>query len=77
MEDEFIVAIRKIIEENITKTVEIKIEQEVENFRQRLESEKEQFITETMKGIKIYQQQEGFDIGVNYKIILENVYRPK
>lgn len=40
MEDEFIVAIRKIIEENITKTAEIKIEQEVENFRQRLESEK-------------------------------------
>ena len=77
MEDEFIVAIRKIIEENITKTAEIKIEQEVENFRDRLESEKEQFITEIMKGIKIYRQQEGFDIGVNYKIILENVYRPK
>ena len=54
-----------------------KLIQEVENFRQRLESEKEQFITEIMKGIKIYRQQEGFDIGVNYKIILENVYRPK
>ncbi len=75
MQDQIVTVIKKTVEENIRETVEEEINKEVENFRQKLEDKKEQYIAEIMNGIAIYHQQNIGSMSMDYKIIFENRWR--
>lgn len=64
-------SVEKLIKANITN----EIEEEVERFRRKLESRKDQYIAEVMKGIRMYHERDMLSNGMNYKIIFENVVR--
>ena len=47
----------------------------VNEFKRELEDRKDNYIAEVMKGIRIYHERDFGSMGVNYKILFENVYR--
>lgn len=76
MEEKFIEhGIKCSLKQIITDKVNKEIEEEVEKFRRKLEDRKDNYISEIMKGIRIYHERDMGSLGVNYKIVFENVYR--
>ena len=60
----------------ITKSVDDEIEKKVKEFHQQLVDRKDQYISEIMKGIRIFHEQGFYDTpSINYKIIFENITR--
>ena len=76
MEEQFIEEIlKKNIKAIISEKIDNEIKQKVENFRIELEDRKDNYIAEVMKGIRIYHERDMGSMGINYKIVFENVYR--
>ena len=76
MEEKFLEEMLKMDIEQIVKAkVEEEIKQKVEEFRTELEDRKDNYISEIMKGIRIYHERDMGSMGINYKIVFENVYR--
>lgn len=75
MEDIIEYRIKEIILKNVQEKVDNEINKEVEKFRKKLEDRKDNFISEVIKGIRIYHEQEMNGMGINYKIVFENIYR--
>lgn len=76
MEEKFI---EQILKDSVEKIVSEKIEQEIaskiQTFKRELEDRKDQYIAEVMKGIRIIHERDMMSMGINYKIIFENVVR--
>lgn len=66
-------AIKDSVEKLVSANIENAIEEKVKEFREKLEYNKDRYIAEVMKGIRIYQEQETGTRTMNYKIIFENV----
>lgn len=76
MEERYIEqALKNSVETLIKANITNEIEEEVERFRRKLESRKDQYIAEVMKGIRMYHERDMMSNGMNYKIIFENVVR--
>jgi hypothetical protein len=74
MKEEFIEnAIKDSVGKLVSANVENAIEEKIKEFREELEYNKDRYIAEVMKGIRIYQEQEIGTRTMNYKIIFENV----
>lgn len=74
MKEEFIEnAIKDSVEKLVSDNIENAIEEKVKEFREELEYNKDRYIAEVMKGIRICQEQEIGTRTMNYKIIFENV----
>ena len=58
-----------LIEDKVKK----EIEEEVEKFREKLESRKDEYIAEIMKGIRVSHQFDPAMHGINYRIVFDNV----
>lgn len=76
MEENFIengikISVKEIVKSRINEEINKKVEQ----FRRELEDRKDDYIAEIMKGIRIYHERDMYSMGMNYKIIFENVYR--
>ncbi len=67
--------IKKIIEEKMQEEIQSKIEVETQKFHRELTERKDQYISEIMNGIRIYQERDSQSLGMNYRIIFENVVR--
>lgn len=67
--------IKEQVKNVISVRIEIEIERQVERFRKKLEDRKDDYIAEVMKRIRIYHERDTMSMGMNYKIIFENVYR--
>ena len=66
-------AIKDSVEKLVKANIENAIEEKVEEFREELEYNKDKYIAEVMKGIRIYHEQEIGTRTMDYKIIFENV----
>ena len=76
MEEKFLgEMLKKNMEQIVRAKVEEEIKQEVEKFVYKLESRKDEFIAEIMKGIRIYHERDNGSLGMNYKIIFENIVK--
>lgn len=65
--------LNKVIKANLEYKINNLIEKETEKFRTQLICEKDQYISEIMKGIRIAHER---NIGcMNYKIIFENIQK--
>lgn len=74
MKEEFIEnAIKDSVEKLVSANIENAIEEKVKEFREELEYNKDRYIAEVMKGIRICHEQEIGTRTMNYKIIFENV----
>lgn len=76
MEENFIengikISVKQIVSEKIQQ----EIDKKVESFKRELEDRKDNYISEVMKGIRIYHERDERSLGINYKIIFENVVR--
>ena len=76
MEEKFIENEIKIsVKEIVRSKIDEEIDEKVEKFRRELEDRKDDYIAEVMKGIRIYHERDIGSMGINYKIVFENVYR--
>lgn len=75
MEDYIEFGIKCSVKQIITEKVQEEIDKKVEQFRTELEDRKDNYISEIMKGIRIYHERDMGSMGINYKIVFENVYR--
>lgn len=76
MEENFIENIlKKSVKAIVSEKIDKEIKEKVNNFRNELEDRKDYYISEVMKGIRIYHEKDIGSLGINYKIIFENVYR--
>jgi len=66
-------AIKDSVEKLVSANIENAIEEKVKEFREELEYNKDRYIAEVMKGIRIYHDQEIGTRTMDYKIIFENV----
>lgn len=76
MEEKFIEnGIKISVKEIVRAKIDEEIEKKVKQFKRELEDRKDNYIAEVMKGIRIYHERDIGSMGVNYKILFENVYR--
>lgn len=66
-----IIATKKLIQDQVDK----EIENEVYKFRQELESRRDDYVAEIMKGIRFAHQYNDTEYCMEYKIIVENTTR--
>lgn len=66
-----IISVRDVIRAKVDE----EIDEEVNKFRERLESRRDQYIAEIMKGIRIANEYDPNDYCMNYKITFENVMK--
>lgn len=74
-EDILVKALKNNVELVVRQNISKRIDEKVEEFRKELEDNKEQYIAEVMKGIRIMHSQEPGEWTMNYKIVFENVTR--
>lgn len=67
--------LKKNIKSIVSEKIDEEIEQKVNNFKKELEDRKDNYIAEIMKGIRVYHERDIRSMGINYKIIFENIYR--
>lgn len=67
--------IKKQVKELISKTIQEEIDEQTIKFRDSLMQRKDDYISEIMKGIRIFQERDINSLGINYRIIFENIYR--
>lgn len=75
MEDLIEFQIKTNVECLIRETVNNEIDKKVEEIRKQLEDRKDKYIAEVMKGIRIVHERDVGSLGVNYKIVFENIYK--
>lgn len=75
MNIDFETIMKKTIEQIANDEIEKIIREKVNQFNRELLSKKENYITELMKCIRIYSEQESIDHMPRYKIIIENTYK--
>ena len=76
MEEKFLEEmLKKNVEEIVKAKIEKEISEEVEKFANKLNARKDDYISEVMKGIRIYHEREFGTLGINYKVIFENRVR--
>ena len=76
MGEEFIEnGIKLSVKQIVSKSIQQEIDKKVENFKRELEDRKDNYISEVMKGIRIYHEREMQGMGINYRIIFENITR--
>lgn len=76
MGEEFIEnGIKLSVKQIVSEAIQQELDKKVENFRRELEDRKDNYISEVMKGIRIYHERETGGLGINYRIIFENVTR--
>ena len=74
MEEKFIEnGIKISVKEIVRAKIDEEIEKKVEQFKRELEDRKDNYIAEVMKGIRIYHERDFGSMGMNYKIIFENI----
>jgi len=74
-EDYILDGIKKDIEHLISEKIQQEIDEKVKDFRYELESRKDDYIAEIMKGIRINHERQAGSMGINYSIIFENIYK--
>lgn len=75
-ENEFLVNQLKIIVKNkISEEVDKEIDDKIKQFHQELIDRKDKYISEIMKGIRIFMEMENPEHCPRYKIEFENIYR--
>lgn len=74
-EDILVKALKNNVELIVRQNINKRIDEKVEEFRKILEDNKDQYIAEVMKGIRIMHSQEPGEWTMNYKITFENVTR--
>lgn len=67
--------IKKAVEKEINNKIEEMITDATQDFYYKLTDMKEQYIAEIMKGIKIYHEKDVGSLGINYRIVFENIVR--
>lgn len=67
--------IKKQVQELVSKTIQEEIDKQVVEFRNSLIQRKDNYISEVMKGIRIFHERDINSLGVNYRVIFENIYR--
>lgn len=76
MGEEFIEnGIKLSVKQIVSESIQQEIDKKVENFKRELEDRKDNYISEVMKGIRIYHEREMQGMGINYRIIFENITR--
>ena len=74
-EDYILNRIQKSIKELIVKEIDEKIDEQVEKFRKELIDNKDKYIAEIMKGIRIFAEMQNPEHCPRFKIEFENIYR--
>ena len=75
MNIDFETIMKKQIEQIVGEKIEKKIREKVNEFNRQLLSEKENYIAELMKSIRIYSEQQTIDNIPRYLITVENTYK--
>lgn len=74
MGEEFIGdAIKNSVEKIVREKIEEEIDKKVKQFKRELEYRKDNYIAEVMKGIRISHERDFGSLGINYRIIFENI----
>lgn len=76
MEDKVIEnVIKQAIKKEISDKIDEEIQQKVKDFTKELLARKDNYIAEVMKGIRIVHERDVGSMGINYRIIFENIYK--
>ena len=67
--------IKQIIQKEISDKIDEEIQQKVKDFTEELLARKDNYIAEVMKGIRIVHERDFGSMGINYRIIFENIYK--
>lgn len=67
--------IKKEVKTIVSDKIQEEIDEEVLKFRNKLIQRKDDYIAEVMKGIRIFHERDINSLGMNYKVIFENIYR--
>ena len=65
--------LKKEVKQNIEVKIDKLIEDEIHNFTRQLLMRKDDYIAEVMKGIRILHERDMGSLGINYKIVFENI----
>lgn len=75
MNIDFETIMKKQIEQIANDEIEKMIREKVNQFNRELLSKKDEYVTELMKSIRIYSEQQTIDHISRYLITIENTYR--
>lgn len=75
MNIDFETIMKKQIEQIANDEIEKMIREKVNQFNRELLSKKDEYVTELMKSIRIYSEQQTIDYIPRYLITIENTYR--
>lgn len=67
--------IKKEVKTIVSDKIQEEIDEEVLKFRNKLIQRKDDYIAEVMKGIRIFHERDINSLGMNYRVIFENIYR--
>lgn len=67
--------IKKEVKTIVSDKIQEEIDEEVLKFRNKLMQRKDDYIAEVMKGIRIFHERDINSLGMNYRVIFENIYR--
>lgn len=67
--------IKKEVKTIVSDKIQEEIDEEVLKFRNKLMDRKDEYIAEVMKGIRIFHERDINSLGMNYRVIFENIYR--
>lgn len=66
-------AIKNSVEKIVREKIEEEIDKKVKQFKRELEYRKDNYIAEVMKGIRISHERDFGTLGINYRVIFENI----
>lgn len=75
MQDHITEVLKKVVEQEISARIDEEINRKVNQFHKELTNRKDSYISEIMKGIRIYHEQDTVAMSQNYKILFENINR--
>lgn len=67
--------IKDIFKQQVSEKIDKEIDKKVKEFREELIDDKDNYIAEIMKGIRIYSELQTIDGCPRYQIVFENIYR--
>ena len=67
--------IKNVFRQEVSKKIDEEIDKKVEEFRKELVNNKDNYIAEIMKAIRIYSEQQSTGYYPRYQIVFENVYK--
>ena len=75
--NDFIVAdiIKDVFKEQVSEKIDEEIDKKVKEFREKLINQKEDYIAEIVKSIKIYSERTRLGAHPEFRIVFENVYK--